>query len=54
MIHEHAVLHGIGCVLAAVLLYLTFALLWGTDDDGETLGLLERAPLVPMEDVSRV
>ena len=53
VIHDHAVLQGIGCVLAAALLYLMFMLLWGVDDDSGTLGLLERPPLLPMEDVSR-
>ena len=42
--HDHAVLQAIGCVATAALLYLLFALLWGVDDDLDTLGAIDRAP----------
>ena len=37
--HDHTLLSAIGCVAAAVLLYLMFTLLWGVvDDDPDALG----------------
>ena len=36
--HEHTLLSAIGCVAAALLLYLMFTLLWGVvDDDPDAL-----------------
>jgi len=35
---DHTLLSAIGCVAAAVLLYLMFALLWGVDDDPDVFG----------------
>jgi len=36
--HDHTLLSAIGCVAAAVLLYLMLALLWGVDDDPDAFG----------------
>lgn len=37
--HDHTFLSAIGCVAAAVLLYMMFTLLWGVvDDDLDALG----------------
>lgn len=36
--HDHTLLSAIGCVAAAILLYLMVALLWGVDDDPDAFG----------------
>jgi hypothetical protein len=46
--HDGTVLQAVGCVAAAALLYLMFALLWGGDDDGDSLGALQREWAAPV------
>jgi hypothetical protein len=48
MAHDGTVLQAIGCVAAAALLYLMFALLCGVDDDDDAFGALQHDLAAPV------